>query len=111
MKISNILWLPDITDWWRQQEETYSMYTDLSNVAYGIFSSMPHAVGVEVIFSQGEDLIGWRQSKSTGEPLWEKGIVRHYSHNMNRILAGDYTALEARQTGNDLELKKEVEER
>jgi len=37
MEISSTVWLPDITDWWRQQEETHSQYADLSNVALDIF--------------------------------------------------------------------------
>jgi len=31
MEISSTFWLPDITDWWCQQEETHSKYADLSN--------------------------------------------------------------------------------
>jgi len=36
MEISSKYWLPDITDWCRQQEETHSKYSDLSNVARDI---------------------------------------------------------------------------
>jgi len=53
MEISSKFWLPDITDWWRQQEETLSTYTDLSNVARNIISIIPHGVGVEATFSLG----------------------------------------------------------
>jgi len=53
MEISSTFWMPDITDWWRQQEETHSKYADLSNVARDIFSIIPHCVGVEVSFSPG----------------------------------------------------------
>jgi hypothetical protein len=60
MEISSTFWLPDITDWWRQQEETHSKYADLSNVARDIFSIIPHGVGVEASFSLGRDVIGWR---------------------------------------------------
>jgi hypothetical protein len=31
MEISRTFWLPDITNWWQQQEETHSKYADLSN--------------------------------------------------------------------------------
>jgi hypothetical protein len=37
MEISSTFGIPNITDWWRQQEETHSKYTDLSNVARDIF--------------------------------------------------------------------------
>jgi len=53
MEISSTFWIPDITDWWRQQEETHSNYADLSNVARDIFSIIPHGVGVEASFSIG----------------------------------------------------------
>jgi hypothetical protein len=36
MEISSTYWLPDITDWWQQQEEMDSKYADLSNVARDI---------------------------------------------------------------------------
>jgi len=53
MEISRTFWLPGITDWWRQQEETHSKYTNLSNVAHDIFSIIPHSVGVEASYSLG----------------------------------------------------------
>jgi hypothetical protein len=36
-EISSTFWLPDIINCWRQQEETYSKYADLSNVARNMF--------------------------------------------------------------------------
>jgi hypothetical protein len=65
IEISSTFWIPDITDWWRQQEETHSKYADLSNIASDIFSIIPHGVGVEASVSFGQDIIGWRQSKTT----------------------------------------------
>ena len=53
MEISSTFWLPDITDWWRQEEETHSKYADLSNVAGDIFSIIPHGFGAEARFSPG----------------------------------------------------------
>ena len=53
MEISSTFWIPDITDWWRQQEETHSKYADLSNVAHEIFSIIPHGVGLEASLSLG----------------------------------------------------------
>ena len=58
MEISSTFWIPDITDWWRQQKEMHSKYADVSNVAKDIFSIIPHAVGVEDSFSLGQDVIG-----------------------------------------------------
>jgi len=43
-EISSTFWLPDITNWSRQQEATHSKYTDFSNVACDIFSIIPHGV-------------------------------------------------------------------
>jgi hypothetical protein len=60
LDISSTFWLPDITDWWQQQEETHSKYVDLSNVAHAIFPIIPHAVGVGASFFVGQDVIGWR---------------------------------------------------
>jgi hypothetical protein len=53
MEFSSTFGIPEITDWWRQQEETRSKYADLPNVACDIFSIIPHGVGVEASFSLG----------------------------------------------------------
>jgi hypothetical protein len=111
MEISSTFWIPDITDWWRQQEETHSKYADLSNVARDIFSIIPHGVGVEASFSLGRDVIGWRQSKTTGETLREKVVVRQFARANNGILAGTDPELDTMNTENDSEMKKEAEER
>jgi hypothetical protein len=79
MESSNTFWIPDITDWWRQQEETHSKYADLSNVACNIFSIIPHGVGVEACFSLDRDDIGWRQSTTTGETHHRRDVVRQYA--------------------------------
>jgi len=76
MEISSTFWIPDITDWGRQQEEMHSKYADLSNVVRDIFYIIPHGVGVEASFSLGQDVIGWTQSKPTGETIREKVVVR-----------------------------------
>jgi hypothetical protein len=44
MEISSTFWLPDITDWWRRQEEMHSMIADFSNVAGDILAIVPHGV-------------------------------------------------------------------
>jgi len=79
MKISSTVRLPDITDWWRQQEETHSKYADLSNVARDIFSIIPHDVGVEASFSPGQDVIMCSQSETTGETLRGKVVVKQFA--------------------------------
>jgi len=111
MEISSTFWIPDIAEWWRQQEEMHSKYAHLSNVARDIFSIIPHGVGVEASFSLGRDVIGWRQSKTTGETLREKVVVRQYGRANNGILAGDDPVLDRSESDNDLELKREAEEK
>jgi hypothetical protein len=110
MQITSTFWIPDLTDWWRQQEEMHSKYADLSNVVHDIFSIIPHGVGVETSFSLARDVIGWRQSNTTGETLREKVVVRQFAHANNRILAGTDPELDTMNTENDSEMKKEAEE-
>jgi len=62
MKIISTFWLQDITNWWREQEETHWKYADLSNVACHIVSIIPHSVRLEGSSALGWDEIGWRQS-------------------------------------------------
>jgi len=111
MEISSTFWIPDITDWWRQQDEAHSKYADLSNVARDIISIIPHGVGVEASFSLGQDGIGWRQSKTTGETLREKVVERQFARASNGIFAGTDRELDTINTENDSEMKKEAEER
>jgi len=111
MEISSTFWLPDITDWRRQQEETHSKYADLSNVACNIFSIIPHGVRVEARFSLGRDVIGWRQSKSWGQTPHETVVVSQFSQANNGILAGADPELDTLNTENNMEMKKEAEER
>jgi len=110
MEISSTFWIPGITDWWRQQEETHSQYSDLSDVARHILTILPHGVGVQSSFSLGRDVIGWRQSKDTGDTLREKVVVRQFAPANNGILAGDKTESDTTNTESDSEMKKEVEE-
>jgi hypothetical protein len=72
---------------------------------------MDHGVGVEASFSLGRDVIGWRQSKSTGETLRENVIVRLFLRANNGILAGTDPELDTMNTENNSEMKKEAEER
>jgi len=79
MDISSTFWILDITNWWHQQDEKHSKYTNFSNVARDIFSIIPHGVAVEASFCLGRDVIGWRQSKITGETLRKNVIVRQFA--------------------------------
>jgi len=110
-EISSTFWLPDITDWWRQQEATHSMYVDVSNAPRDIFSIILHCVGVEASSSHGGDVIGWRKSKPTGETLHEKVVVRQFARANNRILAGADPELDTTTTENHSEIKNEPKER
>jgi len=111
MEISSTFWLPDITDWWRPQQETHSKFADLSNVARDILSIIPDGVAVEASISLGRDVIGWRQSKTTGETLHEKVVVRQFAQANNGILACADPELDTMNTESDTEMKKEAEER
>jgi hypothetical protein len=75
MEISSSFWIPDITDWWRQQEAMHSKYANLSNGARDIFSILPHAVGVEASFSLVRDVIGWGSPKSQMRPFAKKSLL------------------------------------
>jgi len=66
---------------------------------------------VEASFSLGRDVIGWRQSKTTGETLREKVVVRQFARANNGILAGTDPELYTTNTENNSEMKKQVEER
>jgi hypothetical protein len=111
MEISSTSWLLDITDWWWQQEETHSKYADLSNVARDIFSIIPHSVGVEASFSLRHDVIGCRQWKTTGKTLRKTLVVRQFTRANSGVLAGDDPGLDPNSTDNDMELKREAEEK
>jgi len=76
-----------------------------------IFSIIAHGVGVDARFSLGEDVLGWRQSKTTGETLREEVVVKLFARANNGILAGTDPELDSMKTGNNSEMKKPVAER
>ena len=76
-----------------------------------IFSIIPHGVGVEASSSLGRDGIGWRQSKTTGETVGEKVVVRQFARANNGILAGTDPELDTMNAENTSEMKKQAEER
>jgi hypothetical protein len=105
MQISSTFLLSDITVWWRHEEETQSKHTDLSSVARDRFSIIPDGVGVEASFFPGRDVIGWRQSKTTGETLREKVVVRQFAWVNSGFLAGDNRVFDRDSTDNDMEMQ------
>ena len=80
-------------------------------MARDIFSIIPHGVGVEASFSLGRDVIGWRQSKTTGESLREKVVVRQFAQANNGLLAGDNPELDPTSADNNMEMKREAEQK
>jgi len=102
IEISSILWLPEITDWWHQQEETHSKYADLSNMVHNILSFIPYGVGLVTHFPLVRNVIQWRQSKNTAETLPECGVVRQYTLGNNRLLAGNDPVLDTTEAENDI---------
>jgi hypothetical protein len=79
MEISSRFWILDIPDWWPQQDELHSKYTDHANVARNIIRVIPHGVGVEASSSLGQDVIIWRKSKTIGNILRVKVIERQFA--------------------------------
>ena len=110
MEVTSRSWLLDTTDWWRQPEETHWKYTDTSNVARHIFSFKAPGVWVEASFSPGWDVIGWRQSKTTGETLRKKVVARHFASTTIRLLAGADPLLNTKNTENKSEMNGAAEE-
>jgi len=111
MEISSTFWLPDITDGWRQQEETHSKYTDLFNVAGDRSSIIPDNVGVDASFTLGRDVICWRQSKTTGKTPREEVIAWQFTRAKYLILASADPSLNTTKTENDSEMEKMAKER
>ena len=90
VEISSTFGIPDITNWWRQQQETHSQHADLFDVARDILFIIPHGVGVDASFALGQDVIGWRQSKTTCKTLNEKAILRKVARaNIGLLAKGD----------------------
>ena len=80
-------------------------------MAGDIFSIIPNGVGLEGSVSFGREVIGWRQSKPSGETLHEEVLLRQFAQANNGILAGDDPVLDSSSTDNNMEMKREVEEK
>jgi len=102
--------IPDITDCWRQREETHSKYAELFNVSRDIFSTIPHAVRVKARFSLGRDDIGCSQSRTTAVTLRKEVVARQFAQPNTGIFAGDDPALDTSNARNYCEMKQEAEE-
>jgi hypothetical protein len=89
----------------------HSKYANLSNVAHNVFSIIPHGVRVMASVSLGQDVLGWRQSKITGETLYENLNVRQFAQGNTGISAGTNAEVDTKNTEYNLEIKKETEER
>jgi hypothetical protein len=111
MEIGSTFWLPDITDWWWQQEETHPKFDDFSNGARDRFSIISHGIRVEASLSYGRNLIRWRQSKTTGESLCVRVVVMQCGRANSGLLAGDDPLLDPNSTDNNMELKTVAEEK
>jgi len=110
MEISITFWFPDITNWWRHPAQTHSKYVDLTDTARDILFIIPHGGRVEASFSLGWDVIGWRQSKTVGETVCEKVVVRKFARGNNVIFSGADPQMATPETEHVLEIKKEAEE-
>jgi hypothetical protein len=66
---------------------------------------------VAASFTLGQDDIGWRKSITTGETLHEKVVEWQFAWANNWIFAGFDYELDTSNTDNDLEMKKDAEER
>jgi len=75
-------------------------------VARGIFTIILHGVGVEASLSLGQDVISWRQSKTSGETLREKVLVRQFAQANNGIVAHDNPVSDT-TTENDSKMNNE----
>jgi hypothetical protein len=101
----------DDTNWRHQQESIQWKHADLQIVAHDILSIIPHCVGVEASYSLWRDVIGKRQSNTTGKTHCKNLIGRQHARATNEISAPDHTVLDTMSTENYSELKREVEER
>jgi hypothetical protein len=109
MEISRTFWLLDITNWWWQQDAMHLKYADLSNVVCDIISIIPYGVGVEARFSLVQDVIGWKQSNTTGETPRKKVVVRQFAQANNRLLSPDDPVLDSTSAKYDLEMNREAQ--
>ena len=80
-------------------------------MVHDLFSIIPDVIGVEASFSLVRDVIGGRQSQTTGKTFCEKVVARQFAWANNVILARTDLELDTMNTVNNSEMKKEAEER
>jgi hypothetical protein len=80
-------------------------------VTHYIISIITHDVGEEGSFSVEEDYIGWRLSKSPCEKIRENIIVRQLTYTSLELVTCNDAVLDMINTENELEMKREAEER
>ena len=68
-ELTAAFWKPDVTAYWREQEDSCTQYAPLARMARDVFSVIPHGLGVEASFSLGRDVLGWRQCRTSGDML------------------------------------------
>ena len=66
---------------------------------------------MEASCSIAQDVVGLKQSNTTGEMLREKVVVWQFAQATHGPVAGDCITMDTAETENDLELKNRVEER
>jgi hypothetical protein len=66
---------------------------------------------VEDSFSPQRDVIGWRQSQTTGETFGEKVVLRQCARANNRLLAGDNPDIDPAIADNHMEMNREAEQK
>jgi len=77
-------------------------------VAHDIFSIIQHGVRVEAGFSLRADVIGWRESYTTGGTVSGRVVLCQFPRANNRIFAANDPASGTMNTENDSKIKKEA---
>jgi hypothetical protein len=108
IEVRSTCWISDLHDWWCQKEETFSNYADLSKVAGDISSIISHCVRVESRFSFGRDVIGWRESKTTGGTLHKNFIIGQFAKANTESLADVNPLSDTRNTKTTRKSKKKL---
>jgi len=111
MEISSGFWIPDIPDWWCQQQGTHSEYTNLSNEVHNIYSIIPPGVELESSYFLECHDIDWRQSTTRSDTVREEVIVRQFAQANTGISARDDPAFDMTIQASNSEMMKLAEGR
>jgi len=111
MEIVSTFWIPEITDWWRQQRKR-TQSSPISQLWHEIFSLSYHMVSEwRPIFPLWEMWLGGGSQRPYGETLREQVFVIHFARANDGIFAGNDPALDKMHTDNISKMKREAEER